>query len=56
MRGRHPSAWEMIHGEGEVISYWKYRVRRLESLLPMATCAAFVVGFGVCAFFVYLTR
>jgi len=51
-----PSAWEIVQGEAKQVSYWKYRVRRLESMTFPALLAAFILGFGACAVLVHLTR
>lgn len=51
-----PSAWEAVHGEAEQVSYWKYRVRRLEAMAAPALWAAFILGFAACAVLVHFTR
>jgi len=49
MADKPPSAWEQVLNEPAAVSYWKWRVRRLESLLPGVALAAAVVGFGTAA-------
>lgn len=39
---KHPSAWSEC-GEGTV-TYWKWRVRRVEALLPLVFAAGLVIG------------
>lgn len=49
MSKRTPSAWELVHGEPEHVSYWKYRTRRAETLYPFMFAGGWAVGWIVIA-------
>lgn len=41
---RIPSAWEQVVGEPAQVSYWKWRVRRLEPLVVLAFVGGLMLG------------
>jgi hypothetical protein len=42
-----PSAWESVVGEPAQVSYWKWRVRRVEALTVLAFSGGFALGFAL---------